>query len=141
MAFNKKKIYKQAVSLIAEKECLDIAELIVFLPCSKQTFYSFFPKDSDELDLFKELINENKIKACGFMKRKWMKSENPTLQVAAYKLMGKTHEVHRLNGTKQETTIKGDKDHPIEFNDEVSRNKLIAELTKELAGELQQETK
>lgn len=133
MAFNKKKIYKQALDLIVSKECLDIAELIVFLPCSKQTFYVFFPKDSDELDLFKEMINANKTKACGFMKRKWMNSENATLQVAAYKLMGRVEEVHRLNGTRNETTLKGDKDHPIEFNDEVSRNKLIAELSKELA--------
>jgi len=132
MAFNKKKIYKQALELIKEKECLDIAELIAFLPCSKATFYIFFPKDSDELDLFKEMIDTYKTKACGFMKRKWMNSENPTLQVAAYKLMGKTQEVHRLNGTKQETTLKGDKDHPIEFNDEIGRNKLIAELTAEL---------
>jgi len=134
MAFNRKKIYKQSISIIEEKECLDITELIAFLPCTRATFYSFFPGDSNDLDTLKELINTNKKVACGMMKRKWIKSENPTLQIAAYKLMGEEEEVHRLNGTKTETTLKGDKDHPIEFNDEVSRNKLIAELTAEFAA-------
>jgi len=141
MAFNKTKIYKLSLKLIVEKECLDIRELIALLPCQTTCFYSFFPADSKESETIKEMINTNKVKACGGLKRKWIKSENATLQIAAYKLMGEDEEVHRLNGSKQETTLRGDKDHPIEFNDEVSRNKLIAELTKELAGELQQETK
>ncbi len=132
MAFNRKKIYKNALAIIEEKECLDITELIAFLPCTRATFYTFFPGDSDDLDTLKELINTNKKVACGMMKRKWIKSENPTLQIAAYKLMGEDEEVHRLNGSKTETTLKGDKDNPIQFDDEIGRNKLIAELTKEL---------
>jgi len=133
MAFNKKKIYKQALELINKKEILDITELTALLPCHRSTFYLFFPADSDELDNIKDLIDTNKRIVCGSLKRKWIGSENSTLQIAAYKLMGSDEEVHRLSGTRQETTLKGDKDHPIEFNDEVSRNKLIAELTKELA--------
>ena len=134
MAFNKKKIYKLAISTIEEKECLDITELIISLPCQRSTFYTFFPEDSDELDNLKELINVNKTKACGTLKRKWIKSDNPTLNIAAYKLMGSDEEVHRLNGSRTETTLKGDKDNPIQIDDEVGRNKLIAELTAELAA-------
>lgn len=133
MAYNKKKIYKQALSIIQEKQCLDITELIALLPCQKSIFYTFFPNDSEELDSIKELIGTNKRIVCGSLKRKWIQSENSTLQIAAYKLLGEEDEVHRLSGTRNETTLKGDKDHPIEFNDEVSRNKLIAELSKELA--------
>jgi len=132
MAFNKKKILKQALELIKEKQILDITELTALLPCHRATFYSFFPADSDELDNIKDLINTNKRIVCGSLKRKWIASENSTLQIAAYKLMGEDEEVHRLNGSKQETTLKGDKDHPIQFDDEVGRNKLIAELSAEL---------
>lgn len=132
MAFSKSKIYKQAIKLIEEKECLDIRELVAFLPCQTTCFYAFFPATSKESETFKEMINTNKVKACGGLKRRWIKSENATLQIAAYKLMGDEDEVHRLSGTRNETTLKGDKDHPIELNDEVSRNKLIAELSKEL---------
>lgn len=136
MAFNKSKIYKLAIKTIQENECLDIRELIALLPCQTTCFYSFFPADSKESETFKELINTNKVKACGGLKRKWIKSENATLQIAAYKLMGDEDEVHRLSGTKQETTLKGDKDNPIHFDDEVGRKKLIAELSLELGIEV-----
>lgn len=141
MAFNKKKIYKLALQIIEEKNILDITELIAFLPCQKSVFYTFFPAESEESEKIKDLISTNKRIACGSLKRKWIGSENATLQIAAYKLMGDEDEVHRLSGTKQETTLKGDKDNPIQFDDEIGRKKLIAELSAELGLELNKESK
>lgn len=137
MAFVKEKIYKQALKIVKEKKILDIRELINFLPCNKSTFYLFFPAQSEEMETIKENIEDNKIVVCGSLKRKWINSDSPVLQIAAYKLISSDEEAHRLNGSKTESTIRGDKDNPIEINDEAGRNKLIAELTAELADHLQ----
>lgn len=132
MAFSQNKIYKQSLKIIEEKGVLDIKELITLLPCNKSTFYELFPAESEKMESLKELINDNKIVQCGSLKRKWLKSENATLQIAVYKLMGDDDEVHRLNASRTESTLKGDPEHPIQINDEAKRDKLIAELTAKL---------
>jgi len=131
--FNKKKIFKQALDVIKEKQCLTIEEVVSFLPCSKTTFYDFFPATSEESEAVKDAIGVNCVKATGAMIRNWIKSDAPpALQMGAMKILGTEEQAHRLNGSKMETTLKGDAEHPISFDDEVGRNKLIAELSQEL---------
>ena len=36
------------------------------------------------------------------MRKKWYKSDNPTLQIGLMKLISDDDEAHRLNGTKRE---------------------------------------
>lgn len=133
MAYNKRKIYKSALTIIKEKNLFFVEDIVAMLPCTKTTFYDFFKIDSDEMNTIKEALEANKVAVKANMRKKWYESDNPSLQISLMKIIGTDEEAHRLNGSKQETTLKGDKDHPIEFNDEVSRNKLIAELSKELA--------
>lgn len=132
MAYSKRKIYKQALQTIKDKKLFFIEDIVALLPCTKSTFYSFFNIDSDEMNTIKEALEVNKVEVKASMRKKWFDSENPSLQISLMKIIGTDEEAHRLNGSKQETTLKGDKDNPIQFDDEIGRNKLIAELTKEL---------
>lgn len=104
MAYNKEKLYKQALELAEKKKCFFIEQLITFMPCSKSTFYEFYPDASDELNAIKEILDKNKIEVKSAMYKKWFDSDNPTLQVAFMKLIATDEEAHRLNGTKQEIT-------------------------------------
>jgi hypothetical protein len=45
----------------------------------------------------KKAINEQKVKIKNKMRRKWRDSENATLQIAEFKLIGTDEEVDRLN--------------------------------------------
>jgi len=134
MAYNKKKILKQALETVKTKNLFFIEDIVALLPCDKTTFYRFFPPESNEYNEIKELLEENKVTVKSNMRKKWYESDNPSLQISLMKIIGTDEEAHRLNGSKQETTLKGDKENPIQIDDEVGRNKLIAELTAELSA-------
>ena len=62
MAYNKKKIFKQAKEAITKKNLLSVNDIWACLPCSRSWFYDAFPDGSDELDTFKAMLEQNKIK-------------------------------------------------------------------------------
>jgi hypothetical protein len=101
MAYNKKKIFNQAKEAIEKNKLFFIEDIVAFLPCSRSTFYDFFPDKSDELDTLKELLEQNRVEIKVSMRSKWYKSENATLQLALMKLIGTDEEAHRLNGSSQ----------------------------------------
>jgi glycerophosphoryl diester phosphodiesterase len=101
MAYNKKKIFNQAKEVIQKNKLFFTEDIVAFLPCSRSTFYDFFPDKSDELDTLKELLEQNRIEIKVSMRSKWYKSENATLQLALMKLIGTDEEAHRLNGSSQ----------------------------------------
>lgn len=111
MAYDKKKIYDEAVDLITKNKLFFVEDVIALLPVSKQTFYDFFKVNSDELDAIKDLLNKNKVEVKSSMRSKWYKSDNPTLQLALMKLIGTEEEAHRLNGSNHK--ISGDKENPL----------------------------
>ena len=106
MAYDKKKLYKQAIETAEKKKCFFIEQLVSFLPCAKKTFYELFPIESDESNTIKEILDSNKVEVKSAMYNKWFKSDNPTLQVALMKLISTEEEAHRLNGTKQQHDLK-----------------------------------
>lgn len=99
MAFNKAKIFKQAITAIEKHKLFFIEDVVAYLPCTKQTFYQFFPLNSDELDAIKEKLETNKITIKNSMRNKWYKSNNPSLQIALMKIICTDEEAHRLNGS------------------------------------------
>lgn len=104
MAYDKAKIYQQALSAVEENELFSIEAIVAYIPCVKSTFYELFPIDSDESNTLKELVEQNKINAKQKMKRKWIESDNATLQVAAMKLLGTREERKALSSSYTELT-------------------------------------
>lgn len=102
MAYDRIKIFDQAKTEVNTKKLIWIEEIIAFLPCSKPTFYEFFPIDSNELNELKELIELNKIQVKSALRKKWFDSTNPLTQMALYKLIGTEDEYHRIASTKTE---------------------------------------
>ena len=60
MAYDRKKIFEQAKEMIVKHKLFFVEDIIAFIPCSKQTFYDFFPVESEESDVLKELLGKNK---------------------------------------------------------------------------------
>lgn len=108
MAYDKKKLYKQALETAKKKKCFFIEQLVSFMPCAKKTFYELFPIESDESNAIKEILDLNKIEIKSAMYNKWFKSDNPTLQVALMKLIATDNEAHRLNGSSQKLEHSGE---------------------------------
>jgi hypothetical protein len=102
MAYNRVKIYEQAIELIEKKKLFFIEDVVTLLPCSRSTFWEFFPDKSDELDNIKELLDKNKIDIKNGLRNKWYNGNNPLTQMALYKLIGTEEEYHRIASTKTE---------------------------------------
>jgi len=116
MAYDKKKILKQALEQIEKHKLFFVEDVVAYLPCDKTTFYRFFKVEGNEYNTIKGALDENRINIKVSMRSKWYKSENATLQMGLMKLIGTDEEAHRLNGshTKNEHTGEGGK--PIIIN-------------------------
>jgi hypothetical protein len=111
MAFDKKDIYDKSEKAIKEHNLFFIEDIVAFLPCSRSTFYDFFPDKSDELDNLKELLEDNRINQKLKLRKKWGDTDNATLSLALYKLTGTSEERKRLSQTHHDLTSDGNKIH------------------------------
>ena len=102
MAYDRTKIYHQALDLIEKKKLFFIEDVVCLLPISKPTFYDYFQIDSNELNTIKELLEKNKIEIKNGLRNKWYNGNNPLTQMALYKLIGTEEEYHRIASTKTE---------------------------------------
>lgn len=96
MAYDREKLYQQAIKAIGDNNLFFIEDIITMLPCAKATFYEYFPAGSDELNHLKEMIEMNKVAQKVKMRKKWGDSDNATLQMALMKLISTDDERKRL---------------------------------------------
>ena len=109
MAYDRKKIFEQAKEMIVKHKLFFVEDIIAFLPCSKSTFYEYYPDGSDELDNLKELLETQRVTLKVGMRSKWYKSDNPTLQVSLMKLICTDDERKKLSMHQAEEVIIDDK--------------------------------
>jgi hypothetical protein len=106
MAYDTEKLYNQAIKAIEENNLFFIEDVIALLPCSKPTFYDHFPVNSNEFNTLKEMIEENKVSVKLKMRKKWLDSDNATLQMGLMKLITTDEERKRLATSYMETKQK-----------------------------------
>jgi len=94
-----------AKEVIVKHKLFFMDEVPDFLPCSRSTFYDYFPDKSDELDALKSLILINKTQVKTSMRSKWYQSDNPTLQLALMKLISTDEERKLLSMNYIDHTI------------------------------------
>jgi hypothetical protein len=104
MAYNKKEIFELSKELIVKHKLFFAEDIPPFLPCVRSTFYSFFPENSDELDILKRMLDKNKIEVKSSLRSKWYKSEAPALQLALMKIICTDDERKKLSMTHTDVT-------------------------------------
>ena len=109
MAYDRLKIFEQAKEMIVKHKLFFVEDIIAFLPCSKSTFYEYYPDGSDELDNLKELLEQQRVTLKVGMRSKWYKSDNATLQVSLMKLICTDDERRKLSMHQAEEVIIDDK--------------------------------
>jgi hypothetical protein len=109
MAFKTEDLYEKAIKAIKENDIYFIDDLSTYLPCTRKTFYEHFPAESDNLHNIKELLGDNVIKTKQKLKKKWKKSDNPSMSISLYKLLGTNEERRKLSQSFQDHTSGGDK--------------------------------
>jgi len=107
MAYDKEKIFEQAKEMIVKHKLFFTDDIVAFLPCSKSTFYEYFPDKSDKLDELKGLLETNRIELKVSMRSKWYKSNAPALQMALMKLICNDEERRMLSMQHNDITTNG----------------------------------
>lgn len=107
--YNRDKIFEQAKELTVKHKLFFIEDIVAMLPCSKSTFYEFYPEGSDELDILKELIDANRVTIKVSLRKKWNDSDAPALQLSLYKLICSNEERKNLSMTHADVTTGGEK--------------------------------
>ena len=97
MAYDRKKIFEQAKEMIVKHKLFFVDDIVSFLPCSKSSFYEFYPDGSDELDELKGLLEVNRTTLKVSMRSKWYTSNAPALQMALMKLIATPEELKKLS--------------------------------------------
>lgn len=113
MAYDRKKIFEQAKDAITKHKLFFVEDIVAFLPCVKQTFYDFFPVDSDEMDELKTLLETNRTEIKVSMRSKWYKSDAPALQMALMKLISTPEELRKLSMTYNEGKMEIKQEQPL----------------------------
>ena len=96
MAYDRELIYKQAIEAIKKNNLYFIEDIIAFIPISRQTFYDFYPLESDKLDTLKELLEANRINKKVELRKKLEEDRGGSL-IALYKLIGTEEERKKLS--------------------------------------------
>lgn len=96
MAYKTEELEKKSLEVIQKHKLYFIEDVVSFLPCTKPTFYEHKLNESNAI---KEALEKNRVKVKTSLRSKWYKSDNPTLQMGLYKLIGTPEEAERLGTT------------------------------------------
>ena len=89
----RKELFEAAKEEITrDKNIVFIEDVAIAIGVSKSKFYYYIPATTDEFKELKELLRTNKIVAKKELRKKWMESDNPTLNLCLYKLLSNEHE-------------------------------------------------
>jgi hypothetical protein len=125
----KKEREKEIVEIIKKNKIMFIEHIFgYYTDIKKSQFYNLKLHESDAI---REAIHKNRTFAAGYMIQKWIASDNPTLQVAAYRLVCSSEEHRLLNQQYVESTTT----QKVELSglSEEELNKKIEELERKLS--------
>lgn len=95
--YDKDKLFEQSKTAVIINNLFFIEDIIAFIPCSKATFYDFFPVDSIELNSLKDLLEDNKVTTKSEIRKKLFKSDKAAELLALYRLICTPEEHQKLN--------------------------------------------
>jgi hypothetical protein len=104
MAYDKATIEAQAIEVITKEGLTFFNDLQIYLEPSMSTLYEWELEKSENI---KKALAVNRLGKKKKLRGKWEDSDNPALQIAAYKLMADEEELIKLTSNKHELSGKG----------------------------------
>jgi len=109
MAFDRDSIYEKAKAVARGKNLFFVQDVVGFLPCTRRTFYRYFPDGSDELESIHEILYDNRIQTKSNIRRKLYDSNRASELLALYKLIATPEERAALSMQHFDHTSGGEK--------------------------------
>lgn len=108
-----KKYEKELLEIIKTKKIAFFDHCFGFTSFSRATAYNH---SLDKLDSIKDAIADNRVTAKNYMLNKWIAGDNPTLQIAAMRLLSDTEEHRLLNQNINRVEIETVDKEPLKIN-------------------------
>lgn len=113
---NRKKVYKICLETLEKEDVTTIEDLVTFLPIGRDTFYTYFPTDSEEFDIIKRAINKRKVKTKQLLRKVWRsQNSSPAERIFYYKLLANKEEKEAIYDTSIRAQTEAPK-HEITLN-------------------------
>ena len=93
MAYETEDLKQQALKAIKKNDLYFISDVVACLPCTSSTFYGHELEKSEDI---KKALESNRINAKIEMRKKWLKSDNATMQMGLMKLLSEDEELRKL---------------------------------------------
>lgn len=97
------------MQVIEERNLFFIEDLVAFLPCDRSTFFRKFPQGCDECDNIKRALETNKVRTKSAIRHRLFNMDNPTAQLALYRMIATPEERDAISTTKTDITSGGEK--------------------------------
>lgn len=94
MAYKTSELEAKALEVIKKNRLVFIHEVASFMNIGRETFYTH---ELDKSNSIKQALEENKNTIKAGLRKKWYESENATVQIALYKLIGTNEEGDKIN--------------------------------------------
>lgn len=108
-----KKYEEEILKVIKEKKIAFFDHCFGFTSFSRATAYNH---SLDKLDSIKDAIADNRVTAKNYMLNKWIAGDNPTLQIAAMRLLSDSEEHRLLNQNISRVEIETVEKEPLKIN-------------------------
>lgn len=105
---DKDKLKVKAIEAITKNKLIFVEDVAAMCGINKTTLYDKFPIESNDYNDIKELLEQNKIDIKVSIRYKWSKSDNPTAQMALYKLCSNAEEHRKLQQNYTDVTSKNE---------------------------------
>lgn len=113
---NRKKVYQICLETLEKEDVTTIEDLVTFLPIGRDTFYTYFPTDSEEFDIIKRAINKRKVKTKQLLRKVWKSPHaSPAERIFYYKLLANKEEKEAIYDTSIRAQAEAPK-HEITLN-------------------------
>ena len=89
---------------ITKHKLIFVEDICAFIGIAKSTYYVHIPVGSDYSNELNDLLEKNRIDIKVSLRKKWFDSDNPTLQMALYKLTSTKEEHKKLQQNYTDVT-------------------------------------
>jgi hypothetical protein len=97
MAYDTDTLYERALEEIEKNNLFFFQDVYAYLGISHDSFYRFFPTESERYETIKERLDKNKMKTKVSIRSKLHKSTSPAGLLALYKLLATNDERRALS--------------------------------------------
>ena len=101
---------------LEKEDVTTIDDLVTLLTIGRDTFYTYFPTDSEEFDIIKRAINKRKVKTKQLLRKVWKSPHAaPAERIFYYKLLANKEEKEAIYDTSIRSAVEAPK-HEITLN-------------------------